>query len=209
MKKLLLLFLLPYFSCGQNNVQRIKEPIVDKKATGQITIPVIDSFLYKMLKQNIANQSIKATTYHTIIDSLAPYWYGTVWNFYGTTQTPNVGTIACGYFVTTLIRDAGIPVQRIHLAQQTASKIITTLCETNSIKKFSNKQKMLDYFDAYPNETLFILGLDCHVGFVAKENNKLYFIHSSYVQPAVVKRELLQESMPINSSNMWMLGVVN
>jgi hypothetical protein len=169
-------------------------------------IPATDTFQYKTIKTNIANHTIKSSHFHIITDSLAPYWYGTVWNFYGTTQTPNSGTIACGYFVTSLVRDAGIPVQRIRLAQQTASKIITTLCTPKSIKKFADKQKMLAYFGAYPNETLFIIGLDCHVGFVAKQNNQLYFIHSSYVQPAVVKRELLQESVPINNSKMWMLG---
>ena len=35
-----------------------------------------------------------------ISDSLFSYWYGTPWNFNGTTKVPKQGSIACGFFVT-------------------------------------------------------------------------------------------------------------
>jgi hypothetical protein len=45
---------------------------------------------------------------------------------------PSHGNIACGYFITTLMRDAGIPVQRAKLAQQTTSAIIHKLCKNKA-----------------------------------------------------------------------------
>ncbi|MCL2715253.1 MAG: hypothetical protein FWD68_11870 [Alphaproteobacteria bacterium] len=43
----------------------------------------------------------------TLSNSLFPVWYGTPWNFNGTTRVPGQGTIACGYFVTGILSDAG------------------------------------------------------------------------------------------------------
>src|SRR5687768_9423034 len=36
---------------------------------------------------------------------LFPFWEGTDWDFNGTTEVPGKGSIACGYFVTTILRD--------------------------------------------------------------------------------------------------------
>jgi len=33
-----------------------------------------------------------------------PFWYGTEWDFNGTTQQPGTGRIACGYFVSTVLQ---------------------------------------------------------------------------------------------------------
>jgi hypothetical protein len=168
----------------------------------------IDTLQYLILKKQIANNQCQASLFTKVVDSIVPYWYGTPWNFYGTSTTPQHGTIACGYFVTTILRDAGIKLQRVHLAQQAASGIIKTLCKANTIKTFSKFEAVEKYFQSFSNQSLFIIGLDCHVGFVAKENEKLYFIHSSYVQPAVVKKELLKDALPIKASKMWMIGEV-
>ena len=46
----------------------------------------------------------------SIFNEIFPAWYGTGWDFYGTTETPKQGKIACGYFVTTVLRDAGVKV---------------------------------------------------------------------------------------------------
>ena len=37
-------------------------------------------------------------------------WLGTPWDFNGTCETPGSGKIACGYFVSTILRDAGFQV---------------------------------------------------------------------------------------------------
>ena len=38
-------------------------------------------------------------------------------------------------------------------------------------------------------EGLYFIGLDNHVGFLLFRNNELYFIHSNYSSPAIVKLE--------------------
>ena len=64
-------------------------------------------------------------------------WYGTKWNFHGTTQTPRQGSIACGYFVTTTLEHAGFKLPRVKMAQQAASVMIKSLCDPRSIKNLS------------------------------------------------------------------------
>ena len=54
----------------------------------------------------------------SIYNDLLPAWYGTPWDFNGTSEVPQQGKIACGYFVSTILRDAGWKVERVRLAQQ-------------------------------------------------------------------------------------------
>ena len=42
-----------------------------------------------------------------------PHWYDTKYDFYGQTETPGKGKIACGYFVSTVLRDIGVPIERV------------------------------------------------------------------------------------------------
>src|SRR5262249_4067776 len=60
----------------------------------------------------------------SIFKEIFPAWYGTPWDFYGTTEVPQQGKIACGYFVSTVLRDAGWRVQRVRLAQQASENIV-------------------------------------------------------------------------------------
>jgi len=70
-------------------------------------------------------------------DSIFEYWMQTPWDFNGHTDTPRKGEIACGYFVTTTLRDMGVQLQRYKLAQQAASVIAEKLCEPSSIKRYA------------------------------------------------------------------------
>ena len=49
---------------------------------------------------------------NAITNTIAPAWIGTKWDFNGITEVPQQGKIACGYFVTTVLRDAGLPAVR-------------------------------------------------------------------------------------------------
>jgi hypothetical protein len=203
-KKYYPIILLFLFAChSKSNTPIVKKTDLPKKDI----LPNLTAANYLILKTQ-AKQKGYEKQYHYIVDSLMPYWFGTTWNFYGTTQVPQQGTIACGYFVTTILRDAHLPIQRIHLAQQTASKIINTTCIANSIAHFSKALDLEKYLASKPNNTLYILGLDCHVGFVIKQNGKLYFIQSGYIQPAIVKKELLNKSAEIIASKTYMIGAV-
>ncbi len=135
-------------------------------------------------------------------DSMFVCWYGTGWDFNGTTTTPRDGDIACGYFVTTLIRDAGFDIQRTKLAQCASSSMINTLCPKNDVKIISNNQvqKVKDHILS-KSDGIFILGLDNHTGFVVKKGKELRFVHSNYkfgsdkvVSESFDKSEAIQEN---------------
>jgi len=86
-------------------------------------------------KDRIVSQSRSAVV-RTIYAEIFPNWYGTGWDFNGTTEVPRQGKIACGYFVTTVLRDAGWKVQRARLAQQASENIVLSLTSEPYIKRF-------------------------------------------------------------------------
>ena len=119
-----------------------------------------------------------------LTDEIIPAWFGTTWDFYGTSQTPGSGEIACGYFVSTVLRDAGFSVQRIKLAQQASEKIVTTLSQPADIRRLRNpsREEVLEAVRAM-GDGMYVVGLDFHVGFLVKDGKRLDFCHSSYVDP--------------------------
>jgi len=144
----------------------------------------------------------------SISDSLLPVWYGTPWDFNGTTTQPQKGSIACGYFVTTLLQDIGLRINRSKLAQCASSILIKHTC--SGISKYSNKS--LEHF---VNEIklkgpgLYIAGLDFHTGFILNNGNDVYFIHSTYYTPKCVIKERAIESFALRNSKFRMIGKVN
>jgi len=142
-----------------------------------------------------------------ITSDLAPHWYGTPWSFSGTSQIPGEGSIACGYFVTTLLRDAGFNLERVKLAQQASENIIKALVLPASIKRFSGKplDRFLNDARALGNG-IYIVGLDYHVGFISVEESGAYFIHSSYQEPFAVVRESAQTSQILADSRYRVIG---
>lgn len=145
-----------------------------------------------------------------LIDQLFPHWYGTDWDYSGMSETPGEGSIACGYFVTTLLRDAGLKLERIRLAQQASEIIIKSLVERESIKRYSNTefQTFLDSVNGW-GEGIYIVGLDIHVGFISVESEGTYFIHSSYQRPHAVVKEIASESNILKSSRYRVLGTLD
>ena len=160
-------------------------------------------------KKEFANATNKSETLHTIQSSftkhltedIIPQWYGTKWAFDGHTETPKKGTIACGYFVSTTLRDMGININRYKLAQKAPyyeAKIIA--CGTN-IETLQNKTKeqLKAYFINNKKEGIYFIGLDFHVGFILKEKKNIYFIHSNYLNNLGPVKEKIEDSEAINS----------
>ena len=139
-----------------------------------------------------------------------PFWYGTDWDFYGTTETPKQGKIACGYFVTTVLRDVGVKVQRVSLAQQASENIIKSLTSEPYIKRFRNVaiEKFVEDIKAF-GEGFYIVGLDNHVGFILNDGNDVYFVHSSYVEPSEVIKEKALTSPVLSSSKYRVIGKIS
>jgi hypothetical protein len=133
-------------------------------------------------------------------------WDGTEWDFNGTTRTPRKGKIACGYFITTVLSDAGFKIPRTRWAQQASEYYITRM--TSEVKRFSNQTPgaMEAYFLKNP-DGLYVAGLDNHVGFVFKSGDEVTFTHASYYDPKVgVQTEPLIGDNPFAKSAYRVVG---
>lgn len=157
---------------------------------------------------NVIAQARTSVT-RSIYAEIFPSWYGTAWDFNGTTEVPQQGKIACGYFVSTVLRDAGWRVQRARLAQQASENIILSLTTDAYVKRF-RRVAIREFVDAVKNwgTGIYVVGLDIHTGFIVNTGDEVYFIHSSYVEPYAVVREKAIESKILTASNYRVLGKI-
>ena len=158
--------------------------------------------LRQQLQRNInGDTSLQPYFVSAIADSIIPYWYATPWDFNGITQTPGKGAIACGYFISTVLRDAGLAVNRVKMGQSNSEDIIHVLAEKKDTKLFYDKPLsfVIDYIKSR-GAGLYIIGLDCHVGFILKDAKGCWFIHSKwYAEKGVVKEDAGTSSVLYNS----------
>lgn len=135
-----------------------------------------------------------------------PQWYGTPWNFYGTTDTPGHGAIACGYFVTTSLRDMGVKLDRVELAECASETMIRKLIGKEYITPY--REKTADEFVstvAAKGDGLYIVGLDYHTGFLLCERGDAWFIHSF---PPGVRKESPYEAPYLVNSKYRVTGCI-
>lgn len=129
------------------------------------------------------------------------YWKGTPWNFNGVTTTPKKGSIACGYFVTGLLQDAGYKLKRIKLSTCASMIMMKELTSSKHIKSLSSlSYKDFDSWVKDYGKGLFIVGLDFHTGFIVNDGNDVWFIHSNYINNIGVVKEKVSESLALKSS---------
>lgn len=117
-----------------------------------------------------------------LVEEIFPEWYGTTWDFNGITDTPKVGEIACGYFVSQTLKDVGFKFHRNRLAQQPSSFIIRTFSTKEETVREIGKpiEDFLDNVEKKLGDGLYIVGLDNHVGFLWFNKGERRLIHSSY-----------------------------
>lgn len=138
--------------------------------------------------QNKFLDSISVTFTTRLLNDIVPYWYGTVWAFEGHTAKPNDGEIACGYFVSTTLRDMGLKLNRYDLAKKAGAHEAQSIAiDQNNLSIYEN----IDYTNQPPfledlSEGLYFVGLDNHVGYIYKKGLQTYFLHSNYVDGHVM-----------------------
>jgi hypothetical protein len=176
------------------------------------TLPSNTNYSTKLVtaKNNLrAAQSdsvMSSVLFNSMIDSIFPAWMGTNWDFNGTSNVPKQGEIACGYFVSTTLKHVGFNLNRYKLAQQAASVVIDVLCGNN--KAYStDKSALINKLKAKKGNRLYVVGLDYHVGFIAVQNNEVYFIHSDYFNNKVVK-EFAFKSQGFSATNSYVYGEI-
>lgn len=143
----------------------------------------------------------------SVLPEMMRCWLGTPWDFNGTAAGPGKGPIACGYFVSTVLQDAGFRVDRFRLAQQPSSRILTSLISGNDCRL------MVDLpYEAFADEVgrmnagVYVIGLDTHVAFLVVSPDGFRFIHSSGSKPWRVVDEGSQDAAVLQKSRWRMLG---
>ena len=220
MRKYFLPALLFFVSCKDNQQHSSNEKI---RITNRPTPPVETSVFIKPpfefnydLQKNRCKELYaalqKKRTVETekkfisfLADSLLPCWYGTPWDYNGITEVPQKGKIACGYFVTTTLRDAGMKINRVKLAQCIEQHVLWDLC--TDFKKFSDAP--LSKFVAAVEKAgygLYIVGLDNHTGYIFNDGTNVWFIHSGVYLPKCTLKEKAINSITLQNSRYRVFG---
>jgi len=166
-------------------------------------------FSSNTLQQKALLKEICAYWAGCLSNELFDQWNGTTWDFNGVANHPGDGSIACGYFVTTLLRDMGLVINRQKLA---------TCASSEMMKKLAPNQKLLNlsYLDYHAfNERLkntgtavYIIGLDFHTGFIVNDGSETWFIHSNYINRRGVTKEPVATSAALRASKTrWMVSL--
>lgn len=150
--------------------------------------------------------SARAYLFDRITLDILPAWYGTPWDFNGTTRIPRQGAIACGYFVNTVLQDAGFRLPRVKWSQQGAEAITVKL--SHRIERFRDRPvQELEAWLKAQGDGLYKVGLDNHVGFIVVRGGVARFVHSNYYQREVgVMSEPLAGNNPLARSRYRIVG---
>ncbi len=134
-------------------------------------------------------------------------WLGHPWDFNGTATVPGEGKIACGYYVSVIMRDAGFKVQRIQLAQQPSQLIIRTFLPEKRDLWINGGMPYDEYTSKLESkyEGINIVGLDKHVAFVVVQNGEMRFVHSGGLLKQVVDEAKL-DAHSLKVSNYRVIG---
>ena len=163
--------------------------------------------IMKSKKKNIEDIDSLSIYLHTqLISEVFPAWYGTEWDYNGYTNKPREGIVACGYFVSTTLKHVGFNLNRFDLAKMYSSSIVKSLCAAPVT--FHDIDNMFAYI-LEKGDHLYVVGLSSHVGFIEKKDGAIYFIHSNYIGPVAVEKELAKNSDALNSSDVFVLGNIS
>ncbi len=143
-----------------------------------------------------------------VLPEMMRCWLGTPWDFNGTAAAPGGGKIACGYFVATVLKDAGFRVDRYQLAQQPSGNILRTFLEKPDCHLTSGEEyASFSTTTARREPGVYLTGLDTHVAFIVVDGAGAFrFIHASGSRPWCVVDEAPGEAGVLQRSKWRMLG---
>lgn len=185
-----------HYKSIRNNIERQRKKLASK---------------YAEARTDDARKLVRAEAYQLLLKSLSeevwPVWYGTEWDYNGYTNNPRNGLVACGYFVSTTVKHCNFKLNRYDLAKKYSHAIVKSLCDEERIQMIRNSdtEALLAYIEDQPND-LYVIGLDNHVGFMLKNDEGIYFVHSSYYDPGYVAKEVADQSSILASSDLYVLG---
>ena len=142
-----------------------------------------------------------------VLPEMMRCWLGTPWDFNGTAARPGEGPVACGYYVATVLRDAGFKVDRYKLAQQASGNILHSFLDRNACRLSIGKpygEFAAEIGQGEPG--IYLIGLDTHVAFLVVADGDFRFIHSSGSRPWCVVDEGRDDAHVLQRSNWRMTG---
>lgn len=143
----------------------------------------------------------------TALPAMMRCWLGTPWDFNGTANAPGAGKIACGYFVSTVLKDAGFQVDRYQLAQQASENILRSFLPKESCSLTVGEDYQTFASTVEKREPgIHLVGLDTHVAFLVVDGDGFRFIHSSGSRPWCVVDESREDAGVLRRSKWRMLG---
>ncbi|YCM45657.1 hypothetical protein V2O64_06450 [Verrucomicrobiaceae bacterium 227] len=148
-------------------------------------------------------------TLHQDLPAMMRCWLGTEWDFNGTSSKPGEGKVACGYFISTILRDAGFKVERIKLAQQASQNIIATFLSRKEMHVARHGQPYDEFLAKVISRGpgIRIVGLDRHVAFIlVNDDQSIRFIHSSGGHPYCVVDEDRDNATALQNSKYRVTG---
>ena len=193
--------------CNEVYSDRISTPAVAPVPTKYLPY---DSFLLQFQQQfgaerdALGKDSLLAST---LQDQIPVYWAGTRWDYNGTTRTPKEGSIACGYFVCTVLKQLGFDIPVVKYSQAASSVMIKALCR--NIQRFGSYAAFISYMDNRPANTAYIVGLDFHTGFLIKTKSETSLLHSYYLYKVGVIKEDIHTADALSSSKSFMVGEIS
>jgi hypothetical protein len=200
---LLLLPILFTLACRGDKIEPLAED-TPKRPTVAYSAFKDSVAVHKATLKNKPHNDIANYLYHLVNDDIYAYWQGTPWAFYGMTRTPQAGEIACGYFVTNTLSDLGFKIERVKLAQAVSATMIKKLCvDVHSCNGITN---FAAYMEKQPVNSVYIVGLDYHTGYIVKDTTGSYFLHSNYINNQGVVKELITESQALANNKFFMIG---
>lgn len=155
------------------------------------------------------SDSINSFWVHQISNNLFSCWKGTSWDFNGHTERPTVGTIACGYFVTTVLRNMDLKIDRIKLATCPSLKMMQNLVGMKKTMNLSSLSLIaLSERIKKMGIGVYIIGLDFHTGFIVNDGKEIWFVHSNYINRSGVTKESILTSRALNASKTrWIISL--
>ncbi len=150
-------------------------------------------------------QSAATFLEESIAIDVVHYWYGTTFDKEGMAKNPQEGKIACSYFITTVLEDAGLKLNRVKLAQQSAANITKTLCNRSQMKRLTTPSQVKNYVQK-KGKGLYVIGFSFHVGFLYNDGLETYLIHASPLPPGTVARLPMQGARSFDYSKFYDIG---
>lgn len=183
------------FSGTANARFQCELPAIDSSYT--FTKHYVVSVKSRIHPDRITNDSLSHLFTNLLTEHIIPYWLGTPWSFEGHTSAPGTGEIACGYFVSTTLKDVGFNLNRYTFAQQlpiNEAKTLSLGMPLLEITSNSTEEIIASLKDTL-KEGIYFIGFDqSHVGYIQKRGNELFLIHSNYIGAEGVVIERIEDS---------------